>query len=163
MHNYNFPLYSLRAHLEIVESPPYRVVVTPYGKYVLDYIDTSKGTLAERRMELLTMDTGYPLYRLKERCDNIAQVINSPRKRFIDATGRVVSRTHSNRSFHKCHHKKVLHYEVAHNGKYRLYTKEDTFVSSILGSYVEYIEIGGAKILLNVMDSLANKRHRVLV
>ncbi|CAL9971702.1 hypothetical protein VPHD51_0037 [Vibrio phage D51] len=163
MLNVNFPMYSLRGYIEITEEPPYRVVTTKYGKYVLDFIDTSEGTFASRRLELLIRDPGYPLYKLSERFDGIAQIINSNRREFIDSNGKIVRKGGDDRSYRKCLHSRVLHYEVAHNGKYRLFTKDQMFVSSLLGNYVEYIELGNSSVLLNVMDDLENKRHRVLV
>lgn len=161
--NVSFPLYSLRGYIEIIEEPPYRVVTTKYGKYILDFIDTSEGTFASRRLELLTSDPGYPLYQLKERFDGLAQIINSNRREFIDCNGKIVRKGGDHRSYVKCKHAKVLHYEVAHNGKYRLFTKDLLFVSSTLGNYVEYIELGHSSILLNVMDNLDNCRKRLLL
>lgn len=162
MLNADFPLYSIRAHIEFREEPPYQLIVTKYGEYVLDYIDKHK-TYAERRLDLLTAGSGYKLYPLKERFNSIAAVINSDRKMFIDANGKILTKGGDNRSYRTCIHKKVLHYEVAYNGKYRLFTKDDIFVTDRLGYFVEYIELGGSRILLNVMDSLDNKRVRVLI
>ncbi|CAM0085728.1 hypothetical protein VPHD139G2_0036 [Vibrio phage D139 g2] len=162
MLNCTFPLYSIRQHNRIYEEPPYKLIENGFGVYVLDFIDQD-GTYAGRRLELLTAGSGYKVYPLKERFDSIASFINSTRKMFIDADGKILRKGGDDRTYYKCIHKKVLHYEVAYDGNYRLFTADKCFLSRTLGYYVEYIRIGKADILLNVVDSLDNVRHRVLV
>lgn len=162
MHNAAFPLYAIRAHIEFKDEPPYRLITTKYGEYVLDYLDKYE-TYAVRRLDLLTAGSGYKLYPLKERFDNLASVINSKHRMFIDANGKVIRKGGDNRSYYKCHHERVIHYERAHDGNYRLFTRDHIFVAQNLCNFVEYIEVGGGVVLLNVMDSLHNKRSRVLI
>lgn len=162
--NAKFPLYSIRAHIAFRDAPPYRLITTKYGEYVLDYLDKDEGdTFAERRLSLLTAGSGYKLYPLKERFDSLASVINSTKKIFVDARGKVVRKGGDGRSFRKCCHAKVIHFEQAFDGSYRLFTRDHTFIAHTYGTYVEYLKIAGGVVLLNVMDTLDNRRHRVLV
>lgn len=150
-----FPLYAIGSYEEIFESAPYRLIRTRYKTYVLDILD-SKDSFQERRLRLLTLDPGYPIYKLKQRFTSLAQILHSSRRMFIDSNGKLykLNRTKP----HKVSLHKVLHYERTHNGKFLLITKQGNYVTDQLYTYVTTITVSGARVYMGGVNDPGDAR-----
>lgn len=150
MLNAKFPLYALRANFGRVEDPPYILINSRYRQYILD-MPSLPGNYFERRLKLAEMDTGLPLYPLKEKYTTIAQILRNPRRReFIDSDGKIwkISKC---KTYPISSHK-VLHRSRTWNGKYLLQTKVGNFVTSEAGDYVVVVDTPKGRILFDVSD-----------
>lgn len=101
------------------------------------------------------MDLDYPLYPLKERFSNLSQVLNSTRKEFIDADGKIWKL--SRKVFYNLKSYPVLHYSKTWKGTYLLQTKIGNFVSDSVGKYVTIVETPKGSILFEVSDNITER------
>ena len=87
----NFPYYSLRQYDRIFNEGEYKLITTYWNTYVLDYANNEEDSLyAERRLRLIsTPNLPHKIYKLKQRCTNVAQMLVDPNGVFIDAYGSV--------------------------------------------------------------------------
>ena len=87
----NFPYYSLRQYDRIFNEGEYKLITTYWNTYVLDYANKEEDSLyAERRLRLLSNpNLPFKIYKLKQRCTNVAQMLVDPNGVFIDAYGSV--------------------------------------------------------------------------
>ena len=87
----NFPYYSLRQYDRIFNEGEYKLITTYWNTYILDYANKEEDSLyAERRLRLIsTPNLSHKIYKLKQRCTNIAQMLVDPNKVFIDAYGNI--------------------------------------------------------------------------
>ena len=87
----NFPYYSLRQYDRIYIEGEYKLITTYWNTYVLDYANKGEDSLyAERRLRLIsTPNLPHKIYKLKQRCTNIAQMLVDPNKVFIDRYGNI--------------------------------------------------------------------------
>lgn len=87
----NFPLYEVRHYMSIFEEGKFRVIQTNKNRYVLDYIDKTNTSYADRRLRLLSDRLPYNIYPLNRRIESINQMMLSKVKKFIDREGILVS------------------------------------------------------------------------
>jgi hypothetical protein len=154
--NFNYPLFGIRAYTRIYEEYPYKLIQTKESTYVLDIVNSSL-PFVERRKKLLTSDSGYSIYNLKERFTSLAQVLNSSKRTFIDNNGKVVKITREN--VYKTKVSKVLGYDATYDGKFLLFTLRDSFLCSVLYNFVVTINFNGADILVGGVDDPKTARR----
>ena len=95
-----FPLYKLRAYLNIETNPLGLVKITTVkGIYIFD--DTSiPGTFEERRAKLPAMFPDKPIYKLKERVLYLRQLVKyRSGTTFVDSNGYILKYTKSSKLF----------------------------------------------------------------
>lgn len=151
-----FPLYSIGSYEEIFESAPYRLIRTRHKTYVLDILYSDE-PFQERRLRLLTVDPGYPIYRLKKRFTSLAQILNGRDKVFIDSTGKIYKITRT--KHHKVSLHKVLHYERTYNGKFLLITKQGNYVTDQVYTFVTTITVSGVKVYMGGVNHPSEARR----
>jgi hypothetical protein len=112
--NVKFPLYKLRAYLEINKNPLGLVKVTTIkGTYILDDISIP-GTFAERRLKLAEQYPKEKIYKLKEQVIYLRQLIKyKTGTTFIDYEGNIIKYKKSSKLFdvkaHKITRKRPYH------------------------------------------------------
>lgn len=96
----SFPLYKLRAYIEIEESPLGMVYITSiHGKYILDDL-TYDGIFVERRMQLYRDWPTEEIYKLKEQVCYLRQLVKyKTGSVFIDYSGKIIKYTKNTRLF----------------------------------------------------------------
>ena len=152
------PLYALRAYEDIWEDPSgFTLISTHYRTYVLDYKGL-EGNYAGRRLQLMTMELPYKLYRIDERFSNLGQLILTKRTKMLDKDGNVIKYRKSR--FVKVEYTKVLRSEQTWKGTYRLVTKlSSVFIADHPVAYIGYIKDGMSHILIEYSDELKKPRR----
>ncbi len=149
--NFTFPLFKIRKYVRIFEEYPYKLIQTDSVTYVLDILD-SKLSFTERRQKLLTIDSGYRIFKLKERFTSLAQVINSKSNVFIDTNGKLVKL--NRKHVYPTKTSRVLGYDATYDGKFLLFTARDSFICSQLYNYIVTINFNGADIMVGATNDL---------
>lgn len=87
----HFPYYSLRSYDRIFNEGEYKLITTYWNTYVLDYANKEEDSLyAERRLRLISNpNLPHRIYKLKQRCTNVAQMLVDSNRVFIDAYGNI--------------------------------------------------------------------------
>jgi hypothetical protein len=156
LNNFNYPLFGLRAYARVFEEYPYKLIQTKERIYVLDIIN-SELPFVERRLKLLTSDSGYPIYSLKERFTSLAQVLNSSKRTFIDSTGKMVKI--ERKKYYKTKVSKVMGFDSTHDGRYLLFTLRDSFICNMLYNYLVTINFNGVDILVGGVEDPTTARR----
>ncbi len=141
--------------MRIFEEYPYKLIQVGGITYVLDILD-SKLSYTERRQKLLTIGSGYRVYKLPKRYTSLAQILNARGNTYIDCNGKIVklSRTKP----YPTTVRRVLGYDTTHDGKFLMFTARDSFVCRALANYVVTINFNGADVFVGSVDDPAMAR-----
>jgi hypothetical protein len=152
----NFPLYVIRQYDIIVTIGEYKLIQTYKNRYVLDYAEVPKGTsYLERRIMLMRAELPYMLYPVNKKLTSLTDIFNSKYRKFIDATGKLVTYTPS--KFHRLECKPIVSRTLLKSGKLLIKVQGIPTLLEIdrntTANYARVIKYKGMYVVFDVLDN----------